>query len=209
MKNFFEVYNDQKRKDWFAIYINSIVAQFDPHTFYFAPRDKDRIDMTMSGKFEGIGARLNKRNQQIKVVEIISGGPVWKDKLLEIGDAILKVRQDNQSEAISILEMRLSEAVKLIKGDKGTKVHLTVKKVDGSISEVTVKRDIVQLEETYIKSSIVEKGTIKLIIKTPNQFLCSIIVKNRLRHKSCSFSIFFGYISNNVFVNHHIISCVD
>ena len=70
MKNFFEVYNDQKRKDWFAIYINSIVAQFDPHTFYFAPRDKDRFDMTMSGKFEGIGARLNKRNQQIKWADI-------------------------------------------------------------------------------------------------------------------------------------------
>ena len=77
--------------------------------------------MTMSGKFEGIGARLNKRNQQIKVVEIISGGPVWKDKLLEIGDAILKVRQENEKEAIDISGMVIDDAVKLIKGPRGVK----------------------------------------------------------------------------------------
>ncbi len=156
MKNFFEVYNDQKRKDWFAIYINSIVAQFDPHTFYFAPRDKDRFDMTISGKFEGIGARLNKRNQQIKVVEIISGGPVWKDKLLEIGDAILKVRQEDEKEAIDISGMVLDDAVKLIKGPKGSKVFLTIKGVDGNIEEVSVTRDIVELEETYAKSTLIK-----------------------------------------------------
>ena len=156
MKNFFEVYNDQKRKDWFAIYINSIVAQFDPHTFYFAPRDKDRFDMTMSGKFEGIGARLNKRNQQIKVVEIISGGPVWKDKLLEIGDAILKVRQENEEEAIDISGMVIDDAVKLIKGPKGSKVFLTIKRVDGNIEEVSITRDIVELEETYAKSTLIK-----------------------------------------------------
>ena len=98
MNYFFENYNDLNRKDWFSIYINSIVEQFDPHTYYFAPRDKDRFDMSMSGKFEGIGARLNKRNQQIKIVEIISGGPVWKDNLLEVGDAILKVRQQDEEE---------------------------------------------------------------------------------------------------------------
>ena len=156
MKNFFEVYNDQKRKDWFAIYINSIVAQFDPHTFYFAPRDKDRFDMTMSGKFEGIGARLNKRNQQIKIVEIISGGPVWKGKLLEIGDVILKVRQEDEKEAIDISGMVLDDAVKLIKGPKGSKVFLTIKSVEGNIEEVSITRDVVELEETYAKSTLIK-----------------------------------------------------
>ena len=62
INNLFEIYNDQKRKDWFSIYLNSIVLQFDPHTYYFAPRDKDRFDMSMSGKFEGIGARLKKKS---------------------------------------------------------------------------------------------------------------------------------------------------
>jgi carboxyl-terminal processing protease len=112
----------------------------------------------MSGNYAGIGARLQKKIDKVEITEVISGGPAWRDNILEKGDAILKVRQDDENEAVSILEMRLSEAVKLIKGDKGTKVHLTIKKVDGSINEVTVKRDIVLLEETYIKSSIVEKG---------------------------------------------------
>ena len=172
MNNFFEVYNDQKRKDWFAIYINSIVAQFDPHTFYFAPRDKDRFDMNMSGKFEGIGARLNKRNQQIKVVEIISGGPVWKDKLLEIGDAILKVRQQDEKEAIDISGMVIDDAVKLIKGPKGSQVFLTIKRVDGNIEEVSITRDVVELEETYAKSTLIkDKSGVYGLIELPKFYI--------------------------------------
>ena len=159
MKNLFEIYNDQKRKDWFSIYVNSIVLQFDPHTYYFAPRDKDRFDMSMSGKFEGIGARLNKRNQQIKVVEIISGGPVWRDNLLEVGDAILKVRQKNEKEAIDISGMVIDDAVKLIKGPKGTQVFLTIRRVDGNIVEIPIIRDVVELEETYAKSTIIKDTT--------------------------------------------------
>ena len=92
----FENYNELKRKDWFSIFVNSVVVQFDPHTFYLAPSDKDRFDTSMSGKFEGIGARLNKRNQQVKIVEIISGGPVWRDELLEVGDVIMKVGQEGE-----------------------------------------------------------------------------------------------------------------
>ena len=156
INNLFEIYNDQKRKDWFSIYLNSIVLQFDPHTYYFAPRDKDRFDMSMSGKFEGIGARLSKRNQQIKVVEIISGGPVWRQDNLEVGDAILKVRQEDQLEAIDISGMVIDEAVKLIKGPKGTKVFLTIKRVEGNIEEISIIRDVVELEETYAKSTLIK-----------------------------------------------------
>ena len=156
MTYFFENYNDLGRKDWFSIYINSIVVQFDPHTYYLAPRDKDNFDMSISGKFEGIGARLNKRNQQIKVVEIISGGPVWRDNLLEVGDAILKVRQADEEEAIDISGMVIDDAVKLIKGPKGTQVFLTIKRVEGNIEEVAITRDVVELEETYAKSTLIK-----------------------------------------------------
>merc|ERR1712070_444214 len=110
--------NELERRDWFAIYVNSIVEQFDPHTFYFAPAQKDRFDTDMSGKFEGIGARLQKKNQEVKIVEVISGGPVWREKLLEVGDIILKVAQSDVEEAVEISGMRLDDAVKLIKGPK-------------------------------------------------------------------------------------------
>jgi len=158
MKFFFEGYNDLERKDWFSVYINSIVVQFDPHTFYLAPSDKDRFDASMSGKFEGIGARLQKRNQEVKIVEIISGGPVWRDELIEVGDIILKVGQPNE-EPVDISGMRLDDSILLIKGPKGTQVILTIKRVDGTIEDVVVTRDVVELEETYARSSLIKDDT--------------------------------------------------
>ena len=156
-QNYSFISEEMQRSDWFSVYINSFVSQYDPNTSYLDPESKDRFDVDMSGNYAGIGARLQKKIDKVEITEVISGGPAWRDNSLEKGDAILKVRQDDEDEPVGILNMRLGEAVKLIKGKKGTKVHLTVKKVDGSVTEVTVKRDIVLLEETYIKSSIVEK----------------------------------------------------
>lgn len=155
-----EVYSyiaDRDRNDWFAVYINAIVEEFDPHTFYFAPDDKERFDVRMTGKFEGIGARLQKKIDIISVSEVISGGPAWRQNELQAGDQILKVRQEDEEEAVSIVGMRIEDAVKFIKGPKGTKVILTLKKVDGSIEDLTIIRDVVELEETYAKSSSVIK----------------------------------------------------
>lgn len=153
----YDFIDDRQRKDWFAVYINAIVEEFDPHTFYFAPEDKDRFDVAMSGNFEGIGARLQKRMDAILVNEIISGGPAWRANDLEVGDQIMKVRQEDEEEAVNIVGMRLDDAIKLIKGPKGTTVVLTLKKVDGTIEDISITRDIVELEETYAKSSTVEK----------------------------------------------------
>ena len=157
LNELYDFIDERERKDWFAGYINAIVEEFDPHTFYFAPEEKDRFDVEMSGNFEGIGARLQKRMDAILVNEIISGGPAWRQNELEVGDQILKVRQENEKEGINIIGMRLDDAIKFIKGPKGTKVTLTLKKVDGTIEDLTITRDIVELEETYAKSSTVIK----------------------------------------------------
>ncbi|UAB82188.1 carboxy terminal-processing peptidase [Marixanthomonas sp. SCSIO 43207] len=156
LDEYFDFTNDLERKDYFAIYLTTIVEEFDPHTNYFAPPDKDRFDLRMSGRLEGIGARLQKKNDYIKVIEIISGGPVWRGDYLEVGDLITKVKQEDEDKAVSVVGMRVDDAVKLIKGPKGTKVTLTVKRVDGTIEDVTITRDVVELEETYAKSSIIE-----------------------------------------------------
>ena len=156
MEDFFDLMNELERKDWFDIYINSFVLQFDPHTNYFNPDDKDRFDMSMSGKFEGIGARLSKRDQAIKVVDIIVGGPLWRDQLMEVGDEIQLVRQED-GDAVDIRAMRLDDAIKLIKGPKGSMVYLTVKKVDGNIETIPVKRDLVVLEESYARSTVINR----------------------------------------------------
>ena len=157
IENYFDVFDDIERKDWFSIYINTITLEFDPHSNYFAPDDKERFDQNISGKFEGIGARLQKKDQEVKIVEVIVGGPVWKAKALEVGDVILKVAQKDE-DPVEIGPMRLNDAVKLIKGPKGTQVFLTVKRVSGVVEEVIINRDVVELEESYAKSSIIKKN---------------------------------------------------
>ena len=157
LEEYYDFTDDLQRKDYFAIFLTTVVEQFDPHTNYMAPPDKDRFDQRMSGKLEGVGARLQKKKDYINVMEVISGGPAWRGEHIEVGDVLLKVRQEDELEPVSIVGMRIDDAVKLIKGPKGSKVILTVKGVDGSIREETITRDVVELEETYAKSTIITK----------------------------------------------------
>ena len=161
LKDFFQFNSELERADWFSIYLNSIVTQYDPHTTYFAPEAKEVFDQNISGKFQGIGARLTKTKQQVEIVEIIIGGPVWRDNLLNVGDIIISVAQSEDEEPTEISLMKLTDATDLIKGEKGTKVYLTVKKVDGGVEQVIVTRDVVELEETYAKSSIINDNLLK------------------------------------------------
>lgn len=168
IENYFDTMSDLERKDWFSLYINALVSEFDPHTNYFAPQDKDRFDISMSGKLEGIGARLQKQRDDVKIVELISGGPAWAQGQLEVGDLIQKVKQEDEEEFVDIRGMRLDDAVDLIKGPKGTQVTLSVKKVDGSTQQISIIRDVVEIEETYAKTSTVERnGNLYGVINLP------------------------------------------
>ena len=149
--------NNRDRQDLFSVFLNTMVSESDPHTNYYAPEDKERFDVAMSGKFEGIGARLQPKGEATIVSEIISGGPAWRQKELEVGDQIIKVKQEDEEESVNIVGMQLDDAIKLIKGPKGTKVILTLKKVDETIEDITIIRDVVEIEETYAKSTTVEK----------------------------------------------------
>ena len=155
--DFFDYIEEMDRDDWFANYINAFLNQLDPHTVYFNPEEKDRFDTNISGKFNGIGARLQKTEGTVKIVDIIVGGPIWKDKLLDIGDLILKVAQENE-EPVDIIGMKLDDAIKLIKGPADSNVILTVKKISGEIKDVKIKRGLVELEELYAKSTLINKG---------------------------------------------------
>ena len=155
--DFFEYANELDRDDWFSVFVNSFVSQFDPHTFYFKPDDKEKFDVSISGKFDGIGARLSRADGNVKIVDVIIGGPVWRDKLLDVGDVILAVGQGDD-ELVSIYGMKLDDSIKLIKGPAGTVVTLRVKKIDGQIQDVKIKRDEVELEETFAKSTVISKN---------------------------------------------------
>lgn len=156
MDDNFNLISELTYADWFATFVSCISEQFDPHTNYLSPSLKKRFDIDMAGKLEGIGARLQKKNDYTRVSELISGGPAWKQGELEVGDFIIKVAQGDD-EPVDIVGMRLDDAIEYIKGKKGTEVRLTLKKVDGTIKEISIIRDVVELEETFVKSSVVEK----------------------------------------------------
>ncbi|MDR0223863.1 MAG: carboxy terminal-processing peptidase [Myroides odoratus] len=172
LDEYFDALNDLERKDWFSVYLNSIVERFDPHSFYFAPENKEKFDASMSGSIEGIGAVLRKKTEGVEINELVPGGPAWRGKEIEVGDIILKVAQSKEEEPIDIVGVRLDNVVKLIKGKKGTTVYLTIKKIEGTIKTVAITREVIEFEETFAKSSIIEDGDNRYgIIQLPKFYI--------------------------------------
>src|ERR1700757_176530 len=163
-----KVYNDWfkrlkklNKKDRYAEYVNTITAMYDPHTEFFPPKEKKMFDQSMSGQLEGIGARLQQKDDYIKISELVIGGPAYKQGDLKAGDIILKVAQGNK-EPVDIVGMDIDDAIELIKGKKGTEVNLTVKKIDGSIKTILIVRDIIELDETFAHSAIMQNEKNKI-----------------------------------------------
>ena len=137
------------------VFINAIANSYDPHTGYYPPKDKENFDIQMSGKLEGIGATLQEKDGYIKVVRIVAGSACYRQGELEEDNIILKVAQ-GANEPVDIVDMRLDDAVKLIRGKKGSEVRLTVKQGDGVTKVIPIIRDVVILEETFAKSAIIK-----------------------------------------------------
>jgi carboxyl-terminal processing protease len=138
----------------FEIFVNVITNQFDPHTTYFPPVEKQAFDEQMSGRFYGIGAQLGEEDGNIKIAAITTGGPAWKSGELQNGDIIQKVAQGKE-EPVELVGYTVPDAVKLIRGKKGTEVRLTVKKVDGTTKIITFIREEIVLDETFARSAII------------------------------------------------------
>jgi carboxyl-terminal processing protease len=141
--------------DRWSIYLNSVISAYDPHSLYMPPRDKERFDMNMAGKYEGIGATLRQKEGYLMVIDMFPGSPSWRSKLMEVNDLIMKVAQGEEP-FVDILDMKQEDAVAMIKGPKGTKVRLTLRKRDGSITEISLIRDIIIMEESYASSVVIE-----------------------------------------------------
>jgi carboxyl-terminal processing protease len=150
--------------DFFNVFVETIVQCMDPHTDYFPPIEKRSFDEDMSGRFYGIGAALRDEDGTIKIVTLVTGSPAWKSGQVNIGDVILKVGQGNQ-EPVDLTSYMVEDAVKIIRGNKGTEVKLTLKKADGSVKTVTLVRDEIVQDEKFAKSVIIQsdKGKIGYI----------------------------------------------
>lgn len=152
---FFERMSKLRRSDRFESYLNTFTHLFDPHTDYYNPKEKQDFDINMGGKLEGIGARLSSEGEYIKVVDIIPGGPAWKGKELEVDDKIVSVTQDGE-EPVNVVGWRTDDAVQLIRGKKGTIVHLKVKKKDGTTASIRIEREEVIIDASFARSVIID-----------------------------------------------------
>jgi carboxyl-terminal processing protease len=154
-ERWFKRINKWKDDDRFALYVNAIANNEDPHTEYFPPVEKKDFDVMMSGSFFGIGAKLRQESDKTIVAEIVTGSPSWKQGDLKAGDEISKVAQGDNP-PVDIAGLEIDEVVKLIRGDKNTEVRLTVKKADGTTKVIPIMRGVVSLEETFAKSTIIK-----------------------------------------------------
>ncbi|MDQ3048212.1 MAG: carboxy terminal-processing peptidase [Bacteroidota bacterium] len=153
--DYFKRLKDLDRNDRLALYFNAVTGVYDPHTEYFAPKDKANFDIGMSGQLIGIGAQLQEKDGFIKVTNVIPGSPSWRQGQLKTGDIIQKVAQ-GAGEPVDLQDMQLDDAVQLIRGKKDTEVRLTVKKPDGGQVIIPLIRDVVVLEETFAQSAIIK-----------------------------------------------------
>lgn len=142
-----------KREDRLSTFLNTVTSLFDPHTAYRKPFDSQQFDIQMSGKLEGIGATLQTDGDYTKVTRVVVGGPAWRGEELEANDVIMKVAQ-GEDEPVDIKGMILDDVVQMIRGKKGTKVRLTIKKEEGEEKEISIIRDVVELEDVFAKSLI-------------------------------------------------------
>jgi carboxyl-terminal processing protease len=157
-KEWFKRLKRLKDKEYFDMFVGCMTQAFDPHSGYYPPRQKEDFDIRLSGQFEGIGASLSERDGYIKVEQIIPGSASYRQGELKKGDYIIAVAQ-GEDEAVSVVDMALSDVVQLIRGKKGTTVKLTVKKPDETETSIPIIRDVVVLEEGYAKSGIIDDTT--------------------------------------------------
>ena len=153
--NFFHRLHQETLQDHYDRFFNAVTRAFDPHTNYIPPAGKEQFDINMRGSLEGIGALLREEDGLIKVVRIIPGSASARQGRLEAEDTILQVGEADD-EPVDVTDMRLTDAVRLIRGAKGTEVRLTVRKTDGSKEIIPITRDVVQIEETFVKSMVVD-----------------------------------------------------
>lgn len=153
--DFFHRLHQETLQDHYDRFFNAVARAFDPHTNYMAPDRKEDFDIHMRGSLEGIGALLREEDGYIKVVRIIPGSASALEGRLQAEDIILAVAEKGE-EPVEITDMRLRDAVRLIRGPKGTEVQLTVRKPDGAKDIIAITRDVVQIEETFVKHAVLD-----------------------------------------------------
>ncbi|MDD9194705.1 carboxy terminal-processing peptidase [Aliivibrio sp. S3MY1] len=160
-------------EDAFQLYINAFAREVDPHTSYLSPRNAEQFQSEMNLSLEGIGAVLQATDDYTVIRSLVVGGPAQNSKQLSEGDRIIGVAQDGKK-SVDIIGWRLDDVVQLIKGAKGTKVHLDIlpEGKDSKSHTVTIVRDKIRLEDRAVKSEVIEQDGKKIgVLEVPSFYV--------------------------------------
>ncbi|BAV06390.1 carboxyl-terminal processing protease [Filimonas lacunae] len=161
-RNFNRLKKRLTQDEQFNLFVNTITGAMDPHTNYLPPLEKRAFDEEMSNRFYGIGAQLREEDAGgVKVISVVPGSPAWKSGQIQVNDLIIKVAQGS-AEPVDITGLGVDDAVKLIRGNKGTEVKLTLKRPDGNIKVVSLLRDEIVQDEAFARSVILNNGNKKI-----------------------------------------------
>jgi len=147
-----------KSEDVFQVFMNAYTESIDPHTTYMIPKAAEEFNKDMSQSFEGIGATLRLEGDYVTIFDLVPGGPAYRSKLINPKDRIVGVAQGDEGKFVDVVGWFTDDAVKLIRGTKGTVVRLKIlpgSGVTGSpTTEVRIVREKIKLEEQTAKKEI-------------------------------------------------------
>ncbi len=140
------------------LYLSALLASLDPHSSYMGPATLDDFDISMRLQLEGIGAVLRQEDGNTVVAEVVSGGAAAADGRLKVNDKIIAVAQGDNN-FTDVVDMKLRDVVKLIRGKRGTPVQLRVlPATKGEPVVLDLTRQTVQLKDQEARADIVEQG---------------------------------------------------
>ena len=145
-------------EDVFQLYMNAVAQSFAPHTAYFSPRNTENFNIQMRLSLEGIGCVLRMEDEQVTVVELVTGGPADLSQQIKANDRIVAVAQGDDGPWVDVVGWRLDDVVERIRGARGSVVRLKILpgKAGAAAAEKTVRlvRDTIKLDKQAAKSEI-------------------------------------------------------
>lgn len=148
--------------DLAELFLSSIAGLYDPHSTYFSADTYADFGIQMKLQLVGIGAMLESKDDTCIVKEIVPGGPADLNRQLKPDDKIIAVAQD-EGEPVEIIGLKLRKIVDMIRGEKGTKVRLTVQPASATDpsarKEIVITRDVVHLDQARARAAVFQVPT--------------------------------------------------
>lgn len=142
------------------LFLNAYSDSTDPHTTYYSPTSAKNFDVQLSLSVEGIGAVLQKRDEYGQIREVVAGGPAARSGQLHPGDRIVAVGQGESGPMEDVVDWRLDDIVKKIRGKRGSVVRVEVIPAEGGLDgehrTIRLVREKVMMEDQAARSKVLD-----------------------------------------------------